>query len=78
MICIVGDAGEGKTSLAWKFIYEMAKQQDCPIYQIWNSERSVWAELKKFYNESLQKPFIVLVDDVFRDEDVVVIRCRIY
>ncbi len=72
MICIVGDAGEGKTSLAWKFIYEMAKQQDCPIYQIWNSERSVWAELKTFYNESLQKPFIVLVDDVFRDEDVIV------
>ncbi|MCD4675501.1 MAG: hypothetical protein K8S18_05825, partial [Desulfobacula sp.] len=72
MICIVGDAGEGKTSLAWKFIYEMAKKQDCPIYQIWNSERSVWAELKKFYTESLQKPFIVLVDDVFRDEDVMV------
>ena len=70
MICIVGDAGEGKTSLAWKFIYEMAKQQDCPIYRIWNSERSVWAELETFYNESLEKPFIVLVDDVFRDEDV--------
>jgi thiamine kinase-like enzyme len=70
MICIVGDAGEGKSSLAWKFVYEIAKKQDIPIYRIWNSESSVWTQLIKFYNEYLQKPFIVLVDDVFRNDDV--------
>jgi hypothetical protein len=70
MICIVGEPGAGKTSLAWRLIYELAKQQNALILQILdNEDADVWYHLSDF-QEHTQEPFYILVDDVFRDESV--------
>ncbi|CAD6492624.1 MAG: hypothetical protein DIAAKJNI_00336 [Candidatus Argoarchaeum ethanivorans] len=73
MICIVGEAGEGKSSLAWKFIYDLSKEGEYPIFWIRRFESSGWLELEKIYDDVIQKPFIVLVDDVFRNEEEVLL-----
>jgi len=73
MICIVGEAGEGKSSLAWKFIYDLSKGGEYPIFWIRRFGSSGWLELEKIYNDAIQKPFIVLVDDVFRNEEEVLL-----
>lgn len=72
MICIVSDAGEGKTSLAYKFIYDLFQKKENLIFQITHFENpDIWREFEniwKFY----KRPFIVFVENVFRNENVVV------
>ena len=73
MICIVGEAGEGKSSLAWKFIHDLSKEGEYSIFWIRRFGSSGWLELEKIYNDAIQKSFIVLVDDVFRNEEEVLL-----
>ena len=71
LICIMSEAGEGKSSLAWKFIYDLFQKQENLILQIKDFENSeIWQELEKMWRY-YQKPFIVLVDNIFRNEEVV-------
>ena len=70
MICIVGESGAGKSSLAWQLARELAHQQDNPILQILdNMDDDIWYRLFDFWAH-IQQPFYVLVDDVFRDDNV--------
>jgi len=70
MICIVGESGAGKSSLAWQLARELTHQQDTSILQILhNTDDDIWYRLPDFWVRT-QQPFYVLVDDVFRDEGV--------
>jgi tetratricopeptide (TPR) repeat protein/energy-coupling factor transporter ATP-binding protein EcfA2 len=70
MICIVGEAGAGKSSLAWQLARQLTHQQDNSILQILdNTDDDIWYRLPDFWVRT-QQPFHALVDDVFRDESV--------
>jgi hypothetical protein len=70
MICIVGEPGAGKSSLAWELIYKLARQQCNPVLQILdNTDDNIWYCMLDFWTR-IQQPFYVLVDDVFLDEGV--------
>ena len=72
MICIVSEAGEGKSSLAWKFIYDLFQKQENLILQIKDhTNANVWYQLENFWINNEEKPFVVLVDNVFRNEKVI-------
>jgi len=70
MRCIVGEAGAGKSSLAWQLARQLTHQQDNSILQILdNTYDDIWYRLPDFWTR-IQQPFYVLVDDVFRDDNV--------
>jgi energy-coupling factor transporter ATP-binding protein EcfA2 len=68
MMCIVGEPGAGKSSLAWQLARELTRQQGNSILQILdNTDDDIWYHLFDFSAQ----PFYVLVDDIFRDDGVV-------
>jgi len=72
MICIVSEAGEGKSSLAWKFIYDLFQKQENLIIHIKDhTNAKIWHQLENFWINNEEKPFVVLVDNVFRNEKVI-------
>lgn len=71
LICVLGEAGAGKSTLTWRIAAELRERHNCCVLRIIdNQDAEVWYRLRIFY-ELHKKPFYVLVDDVFREGSVV-------
>jgi len=55
--------------LAWRLAFELFRQQVFVLRVVNASNPDIWYQLPHFY-EILKKPFCVLVDDAFRDDNV--------
>jgi len=66
MLCLSGEPGAGKSTLAWRVAAEVVRSLDRPLLHILNNEAEVWYKLRRLAQQS-QMPLVVLVDDVFRD-----------
>jgi hypothetical protein len=68
-LCLRGEPGAGKSTLAWRVAAEVAQATSRPLLHVLaNKENEAWYKLEAFYQER-EIPLIVLVDDVFRDEE---------
>ncbi len=68
IICITGEAGAGKSTLAWRLAYQYSTSKNIPLIQVWDSDSSQTWYLIESVASSYKEPLIVLVDDVFRSE----------
>jgi hypothetical protein len=69
MLCLSGEPGAGKSTLAWRLATEVAQSVDRPLLHILNNETDmVWYQLRDV-SQQYQTPLVVLVDDVFRDRN---------
>ncbi len=68
IICITGDAGAGKSTLAWRLAYQYSTSKNIPLIQVWDSDSpQTWYQIESVAI-SYKEPLVVLVDDVFRSE----------
>lgn len=68
IICIAGEAGAGKSTLAWRLAYQYSTSKNIPLIQVWDSDSpQTWYQIESVAI-SYKEPLIVLVDDVFRSE----------
>jgi hypothetical protein len=68
-LCLSGGPGSGKSTLAWRLATEISQTTGRPLVHILdNEEDEIWYKLEAFVQESTQ-PLIVLIDDVFRNND---------
>jgi tetratricopeptide (TPR) repeat protein len=71
ILCIVAEYGAGKSTLAWRVAYELyQKQSNTVIHLVDNSESEFWYRLTSL-TDRLDGMIYILVDDIFRYEDVV-------
>ncbi len=69
LLCIAGEMGSGKSTFAWRMALEIARITGYALLYVRNNEaEEVWYMLEPGIL-SYGKPLIVLVDDVFRNED---------
>lgn len=70
MVTVVGSPGAGKSTLAWRAAWDIYHEDDLPVLHIQEGASStVWIELPHIY-DLLNRPFMVLVDDIFRIESI--------
>jgi hypothetical protein len=68
IICITGDVGAGKSTLAWRLAYQYSTSKNVPLIQVWDSDSpQTWYQIESVAT-SYKDPLVVLVDDVFRSE----------
>lgn len=68
IICITGEAGAGKSTLAWRLAYQYSTGKNIPLIQVWDSDSpQTWYQIESVAT-SYKEPLVVLVDDVFRSE----------
>jgi len=68
IICITGEAGAGKSTLAWRLAYQYSTSKNIPLIQVWDSDSpQTWYQIESVAM-SYKEPMVVLVDDVFRSE----------
>lgn len=68
IFCIVGEAGAGKSTLAWRLAHDYSIKENVPLIRVLDSDSpETWYQIE---NASLayREHLIVLVDDVFRSE----------
>ena len=71
MVCLVGESGAGKSSLAWQLAYELSLRQANPILQVLdNADDDIWYRLVDYWSR-VHQPFCVLADDIFREDTAV-------
>jgi tetratricopeptide (TPR) repeat protein/class 3 adenylate cyclase len=69
LICIVAEAGAGKSTSAWRIAAELHKQHQALVIRIKDSDDvDVWYRLPEFCTK-VGRPFYVLVDDIFHNPD---------
>jgi|GEM_PF-3604647 len=69
LICVVAEAGAGKSTLAWRVAAELCKKRTILILHIKDpDDADVWYRLPELYAK-LGCPFLVLVDDIFHDPE---------
>ena len=67
MLCLSGEAGEGKSTLAWRIATEIAESTQQLLFQILNSEADEpWNVLESFV-QNQGASLILLADDIFRN-----------
>lgn len=68
IICITGEIGAGKSTLAWRLAYQYSTSKNIPLIQVWDSDSpQTWYQIESVAM-SYKEPLVVLVDDVFRSE----------
>ena len=71
MLCLTGEPGSGKSTLAWRLAVDTAYRKCIPLLQCRdNRTAEVWWDIESVA-EQYGIHFIVLIDDVFADENVV-------
>jgi hypothetical protein len=71
LVCIVAEPGAGKSTLAWRVAAELHCQHEALVIHIIDKEAAdLWYLMTGFYAK-VGRPFYVLVDDLFRDPEVV-------
>jgi|CXWL01.1.fsa_nt_gi hypothetical protein len=68
IFCIIGEAGAGKSTLAWRLAHDYSTKENIPLIRVLDSDSpEIWYQIE---NASLayREHLIVLVDDVFRSE----------
>jgi tetratricopeptide (TPR) repeat protein/class 3 adenylate cyclase len=69
LICIVAEAGAGKSTSAWRIAAELHKQHQALVIRIKDSDDAdMWYRLPEFCAK-VGRPFYVLVDDIFHNPD---------
>ena len=77
MVCIVAEPGAGKSTLARRLAADLYQERNAFLIRIKNKEDAqVWYNMPKFY-QKIKRPFYVLMDDVFRDQDVLNALCEL-
>lgn len=71
IICITGEAGAGKSTLAWRIAYNYSAKANIPLIQVLDSDSPETWYLIDIAASSYGEEIIVLVDDVFRSESAV-------
>lgn len=69
IICIVAEPGAGKTTVAWRVAYELFRQGRLCIH-FYNDNPDLWYRLHQLY-ELIGHPFLILIDDIFRNREFV-------
>jgi hypothetical protein len=70
LLCVTAEAGAGKSTIAWRVVADFSSQgKDFLIVRVVaNEDAEVWQRLSDF-QRILNRPLLVLVDDIFRDQD---------
>jgi tetratricopeptide (TPR) repeat protein len=72
LVCVVAEAGAGKSTLAWRVAADLFREnKDSLVLHIRdpaNEQAEVW-QLMVDFQRKLNRPLIVLVDDIFRDPE---------
>ena len=70
IVCLLGESGVGKSTLAWRAAAELYKRHRALVVHIkgWDAPE-VWYRMPEF-SGMVRRPLIVLADDLFRDPDV--------
>jgi Cap4-like dsDNA endonuclease family protein len=71
LVCIVAEPGAGKSTLAWRVAAELHRQHGAFVVRVRDKEAAdLWYLMTEFYAK-VGRPFYVLVDDLFRDPEVI-------
>jgi len=71
LVCIVAEPGAGKSTLAWRLAAELHGQHGAFVIRIRDKEApDVWYRMSEFCVK-VGRPLYVLVDDLFREPEVV-------
>jgi tetratricopeptide (TPR) repeat protein/energy-coupling factor transporter ATP-binding protein EcfA2 len=69
-ICLLGESGIGKSTLAWRVAAELFRRHQSLVLQVrgWDAPE-VWYRMPEFCS-MVRRPIVVLADDLFRDPAV--------
>jgi class 3 adenylate cyclase/tetratricopeptide (TPR) repeat protein len=69
VVCIVAEAGAGKSTSAWRVAADLVQQHEALVLHIKdNTDPEAWYRMPEFCLK-VSRPFYVLVDDIFHDPD---------
>ena len=71
IICITGEAGAGKSTLAWRLAYDYSVKANIPLIQVLDTDSPDTWYLIDIAASSYGEELIVLTDDIFRSESAV-------
>ena len=69
ILCLSGEMGAGKSTLAWRLASQVAEKTKQPLLHIRGNKSDVFWDLLESGIQQYTGPLIILVDDVFRDEN---------
>ena len=71
IICVVGEPGAGKSTLAWRAAAKLYQEQRAVVIRaVRGNDPELWHRMAQFW-KSIQRPFYILADDLFREDEVV-------
>ncbi|MCK4308164.1 HD domain-containing protein, partial [candidate division WOR-3 bacterium] len=70
IVCIVAEPGAGKTTAAWRAAYQLFQQGEIVLRLTDNSDSQFWYRVSEL-TEYIDRPFYILIDDLFRYKDFV-------
>jgi len=71
IVCIIGPPRAGKSTLAWSAAARLVRERKAIVIRmVYGHKREQWERVPQFYR-SIQRPFYILADDLFRHEEVV-------
>lgn len=68
LICIVGEPGSGKSSLAWQAAQALFRESRRPVLRFTSDHPDYLASLPRFY-KTCKQPFFVLIDNTFKKSE---------
>ena len=70
LLCVTAEAGAGKSTIAWRVVADLARHDKnlVIIHVTANEDADVWQRMPEFTIE-LNRPLLILTDDIFRGED---------
>ncbi len=70
MLCIAGEPGAGKSTLAWRIAWNISRNLGFPLIQLRDNEsEDFWYLLENGVGQR-DSPVIILIDDVFRNANI--------
>jgi tetratricopeptide (TPR) repeat protein len=78
LVCIIAEAGAGKSTSAWRIAAELHKRHKALVVHVKDGDDpDVWYRLPEFYSK-VGRPFYILVDDLFHDVNAANAFCQLH